>query len=253
MKNNTLLLTALSAAAIATGSATAGELTGSLSLDYNSHFTLYGQDVWGAGSNLTTQATLNPALSLNYQVNDALSFQTGFWLDVNDNAGSDFETQETDIWLGVSYTSGIATYSATYQTWQYGTNLEGSNADSEEVLDLAVSFDTFLSPSLTYHKRLDGSGNQSLGSILVLSASHSFDISEKFSVTIPVSIAAVTDKLNGSDSGYAYTSAGLQGSYALNDSTSLNAGITYFTTDGDVAGNVDEDFHTINAGVSYSF
>ena len=253
MKNNTLLLSTLAAAAVATGSATAGELTGSLSLDYNSHFTLYGQDVWSAGSNLTSQATINPALSLNYQVTDALSFQTGFWLDVNDNAGSDFESQETDVWFGASYTSGIVTYSATYQNWQFGVNPEGTNADSEEVLDLAVSFDTFLSPSLTYHKRLDGAGNVPLGSIFVLSASHSFDLTEKLSVTIPASIAAVTDRLNGTESGYAYTSVGLQGSYALTDSLSLNAGITYFTTDGDVAGNTDEDFHTINAGVSYSF
>ncbi len=257
MKNNTLLLSTLAAAAVATGSATAGELTGSLSLDYNSHFISYGLDVWSGGPNQTDQSTFNPAVSFNYQVSDALSFNTGFWLDVNDNvAGSDFDTQETDTWFGVSYAKGKATYSATYQSWNYA-------GDTEEILDFAVALDTFLSPSLLIHVRTDagaavggpavGGAAAFEGTIAVLGASHSFDVTDKFSVTVPVSVGITFDAFHTSERGYAFTSVGLQSSYALTDAASFNAGITYYNTDEGVTGNANNNFITTNIGVSYSF
>lgn len=252
MKKNTLLLTALSAATIATGSATAadGELTGSISLDYNSHFISYGNDVWGGGTSLTREDTFNPALSFNYKVSDAWSFQAGVWLDINDNVdGSDFDTQETDTWFGASYTSGIATYSATYQSWNYA-------GDTEEILDFAVALDTFLNPSLLIHVRTDKGAagtNADEGAFAVLSGSHSFDVNDDFSVSVPVAVGFALDSFHTEDDGFAYASIGLQGSYALKDSTSLNFGLTFWTTDSDVADNPSDEFVTYNAGLSYSF
>ncbi|MGJ8677261.1 MAG: hypothetical protein ACSHX0_07070 [Akkermansiaceae bacterium] len=248
MKNKLQLLTALGAATIATGSATAGELSGSVSLDYNSHFISYGSDVWGAGDSLTDAPTFNPSVGIDYAISDALTFSTGFWLDVNDNASSDFETVETDIWFGLSYTSGIVTYSATFQNWQYA-------GDSEEILDLGVSFDVMFAPSITLHHRLDAGpglgGNE--GTYLVVGAGHGFDVNDCFSVSIPVAVGFALDEFHTDEDGYGFASIGLQGSYTLTDATSLNFGVTYYTTDGDVTGNADEDFLTANAGVSFSF
>jgi len=285
MKNNTLLLAALGTACVATGSATAGDelvdsittgsatvanhlvdsagateskLTGSVSLDYNSHFISYGLDVWGGGDNLTDEDTFNPSVSINYQINDALSVQTGFWLDINDNdasfdPGSDFDTQETDTWVGVTYTHGIASYSATYQSWNYA-------GDTEEILDFAVAFDTFLSPSLLIHVRSDaGAANSAPGSeadegtFAVLSASHSFSVTDRFSVSVPVAVGFALDSFHTSEDGYAYTSVGLQGSYALDDAASINFGLTYYNNDDAVTGNLEENFITTNVGISYSF
>jgi len=248
MKKHTLLLSAISVAAITTGSALEGELTGSLSLDYNSHFISYGSDVWGGGTSLTRGDTFNPALSLNFQVNDKLSFQSGFWLDINDNvSGSDFDTQETDVWFGVSYASGIATYSATYQSWNYA-------GDTEEILDFKVALDTFLNPSLLIHVRTDqGAAVGDEGTFAVLSGSHSFEVSERFSVSVPVAVGFALDSFHTEEDGFGYASIGLQGSYSLNDYTSLNFGLTYWTTDSDVVGNPSDEFVTYNAGVSFSF
>lgn len=269
MKNNTLqILSALGVVSIAAGTATAGDdtyiapvapapaaeskLSGSISADWNSHFISYGTDVWGGQSSLTREDTLFVSVGIDYAISDSLTFSTGFWLDVNDNdAGDtansdDFGVQETDIWFGLSKSMGIATYSATFQNWQYA-------GESEEVLDLAVSLDTFLSPSLLWHKRLDGSGPQQLGSMLVLSGSYDMDLTDSLSLSIPVAVAYATEELNGSEDGYAYTSVGLQGSYALTEQASANFGLTYYMTDEDVTGNSVEDFLTANAGVSFSF
>jgi hypothetical protein len=243
---NTLPLLVLGAVGMTAAPLTAGELTGSASLDYNSHFISYGFDVWGGGDNPGSVATLNPAVSLNYQVDDKLSFNSGFWLDVNDNLGS-FDTVETDTWIGVAYDAGLATYSATFQNWQYA-------GTSEEVLDLAVSFDTTLSPYIMLHNRLgEGASGGYNGTFLVLGGEHSFDVSECFSVTVPVAVGFVLDEFHTTESGYGYASIGLQGSYALTDSTSFNFGVTYYDTDDEVVGNDEDSFLTYNAGISLSF
>ncbi len=197
---------------------------------------------------MTEAPTFNPSVSLDYALTDSVTLSTGFWLDVNDNpSGSDFKVQETDVWFGVSYTSGIMTYSATYQNWQYA-------GDSEQILDLGVSFDTFLSPSITIHKRLtEGASGGFDGTFLVLGAEHSFDLSDKFSLTIPIALGVALDEFHTTESGYGYASIGLQGSYAINDFTSFNAGVTFYDTDADVVGNADDQFLTANVGLSFSF
>ena len=236
-----------SAASLITAStAQAGDLSASLSLDTNSHFISYGFDVWGAGDD--QDILFNPSLSVDYKINDNWAFSTGFWLDVNDKpAGSSFRTQETDTWVGFAYSKDIYTVSATYQSWQYAS-------DTEEILDVALSLDTFLSPSLTWHNRLDpGASGGSNGSFLVLGAEHSFDINEKFSLTVPVAVGFALSEFHTAQDGYGYASIGLQGSYVLNEMSSLNFGITYYDTDSGVVGNAEDSFLTYNAGISFSF
>ena len=262
MNNILPLLTVLGTACITVSSLTAGEpaaakLTGSAALDYNSHFISYGFDVWGGGTNPGGDSTLNPVVSLNYQLNEKWSFNAGFWLDVNDNKGP-FETVETDTWVGVAYDAGLATYSATLQNWQYAE-------DSEVILDLGVSFDTFLSPSIKLHHRINEGGAASFddvtgdqvggfaGTFLVLGGSHSFDITESFSVSVPVAAAFALDEFHTTESGYGFASIGLQGSYSINDCTAFNFGLSYYDTDDQVVGNPDDNFFTYNAGMSFSF
>jgi|TARA_B110000285_G_scaffold146994_1_gene164017 hypothetical protein len=246
MKNTMPLLTILGAASMMTSPLSAGELSGSISFDYNSHFISYGFDVWGGGKNPSGESTFNPSVSIDYQVNDQWTLSSGFWLDVNDNTG-DFETVETDIWFGASYTTGITTISGTFQNWQYG-------GVSEEVFDLGVSFDTFLSPSVMLHHRLDeGASGGFDGTFLLIGAEHTFELSDSFSITVPVAVGFALSEFHTTETGYGYASIGLQGSYALNDSTSLNVGATYYDTDDAVVGNVDDSFITYNAGISISF
>lgn len=226
------------------------KLTGSFDLNANSHFISYGYDVWQAGNSPTDKWTFNPAVALNYQLNDRWSFNSGFWLDVNDNVeGDHLKVQETDIWLGAAYKMGITTIGVTYQNWQY-------SGDSEQIIDVAFGFDTILSPSILFHNRIDpGAGGGTNGTFLVFGAEHTFDCYESFSVTVPVAAAFALTEFHtpDSDTGFGYASIGLQGSYTINDYSSLNFGLTFYATDADVVGNEDDNFMTYNAGVSFSF
>ncbi len=256
MKITTKLL--IGVAALGATTISQAELTGSLALDYNSHFISYGADVWGAGSDMD-DFLFNPSLGFNYEVNDKLSFNAGIWLDVNDLAGDGFAIQETDIWLGMVYGFDWGSVSVTWQNWHYGdypTDASGTviGDDTEEVLDLGISLDTFLSPSLTLHSRLGGgAGDGNTGTMAVLSGGYDFAASEAATISFSASVAAAISKFHTDETGYAYTSLGVSASYAVSEVTSIYAGLTYYTTDDDVVGNDDSDFVTINAGTSFSF
>lgn len=229
----------------------APKLTGSASLDLNSNFILYGQAIYGNSDDYDGQGTFNPSLSLNYQKTEALSFNAGVWLDINDNTNSSrVDVEETDVWVGAAYTSGITTYSLTFQNWQYA-------GESEEVLDLGFSFDTFLNPSILFHQRLgEGASGGDRGTLLVLGASHGWDLSDNWSLTVPVSVGfALTDDYygQGADTGLAYASIGLQNSYALTDNSSFNFGVTFYTSDDEVIGNSKDEFLGWNVGYSFNF
>ena len=243
--NQKILSTIGAASLIVAGQTQAGELTAGLSLDYNSHFISYGFDVWGDGD--SPQGTFNPSLSLDYKVSDSLSLNAGVWLDVNDNGGGSFEAVETDVWIGASYNFGVTTLSATFQNWQYG-------GTSEEILDLGLSFDTFLSPSITLHTRLgEGASGGFDGSFVVFGAEHGIDLSDDFSLSIPVSLGFAIDDFHTTETGYGFASIGLQGSYTIDEMTSFNFGVTYWDTDDEVVGNAEDSFLAYNAGLSFSF
>ncbi len=108
MKKTTSIFAALGVAA-ASGSANAGDLSATLALDVNSHFVSYGLDVWGTGDD--ADFLFNPSLSVDYAVNDSLSFNAGVWMDINTQSTGSFEAVETDVWVGVSYDLGFGSVS----------------------------------------------------------------------------------------------------------------------------------------------
>jgi hypothetical protein len=231
-------------------------LSGSLSLDFNTHFVSYGWDVWQDGASMS-DPTFNPSLNLTWQLTDAFSFNLGTWWDVNSKADSAIggRIQEVDVWAGVGYTLGGLTTSVTYQAWMYGS-------DTEEILDVKFAYDTFLSPSLTIHSRLDeGASGGQTGTVLVAGIEEGFDLGP-VSFTVPLSLAYfMADDFHpgSSDEGFGYASLGLLASYALPIDAkfgewALKGGFTYYLTDDDVVGNPDEDnFLTASLGVSVAF
>ncbi len=232
-------------------------LSGSLTLDYNTHFVSYGNDVWNAGTDFGHDATFNPALSLTWQLTDALSFTAGTWWDVNDNVTSAIggDLQEVDLFFGLTYDAGLVSVSGTYQAWIYGS-------DTEHVFDLGVSLDTFLSPTLTIHNRFEeGASGGDTGTVLVLGVSHGFELGP-VSFSIPVNVGYFLDDgfhgLGVTDDGFGFASTGLSASIPLPiddkfGEWDLHGGLTYYVTDEDVTGDDDNAFLTGTIGIGVAF
>lgn len=271
-----LLALALSAGAMAgvvesttTTTVTAAEkedfLTGTLSFDANSHFISYGWDVWGDGSSLSRYA-FNPSLEFAWELPGGFTATLGTWWDVNakpvglapgtPESPIGGKIQEIDVWAGLAYNVGDFTAKVTYQNWFYGS-------ETEEVLDVAFSYDTFLSPSLTIHQRLDeGASGGNTGTVAVLGLSHSVEAGPvTFSFPFNVAYFFQDDYHPGStDSGFGYGSLGVTASMPISfisdayGDWSIHAGLTYYVTSSDVVGNGRKnDFLTANVGVSIGF
>lgn len=237
-------------------------VSGTLKLDFNSHFISYGADVWADGSSMS-DPTFNPMLELAFALPADFTLTLGTWWDVNSKINSAIggRLQEVDVWTGLSYTYDKFTVSATYQAWMYGS-------DTENILDFKFAYDTFLSPSLTIHQRLDqGAALGDEGTILVLGLSHGIEAGP-VSISFPVNIAYfLTDDFHnpfvagGADDGFGYFSLGVSASLPLSPyigeaygDWTLNGGLTYFITDDDVIPNNPQDsFLTANLGLSMSF
>ena len=245
-------------------------ISGVLTLAGNSHFISYGKDVYGTGSSLS-QPQFNPSLEFTFKLPENFALTLGTWWDIHDKAAPGFASsdsglgshiQEIDVWAGLSYTWDKLTVGATYQSWIYG-------GSTESIVDVKVGYDCLLSPTLTWHNRVDeGASLGDNGSVLVLGLSHTFELGP-VSLSTPVNFAAnLTDDYNtnaligqtSSDSGYAYTSAGLQAAYPLEflgdcyGEWSLVGGLTYYWTNGSVIPvNPINHFLTYNFGLSATF
>ncbi|MGJ8634159.1 MAG: hypothetical protein ACSHX7_09590 [Luteolibacter sp.] len=236
-------------------------VSGSLSLDANSHFMSYGLDVWGDGDSLT-DISFNPSLELAFALPGDFTFVLGTWWDINSkNNGTvnnpiGSKIQEVDIWAGVSKDFGPVSVGLTYQAWAYGNT-------TEDVLDLSIGVDTFLSPSLTVHQRLDpGASGGDKGTVLVLGLEQGFDVGP-VAISFPFSIAYFTEEgfHGGGDSGLGYGSIGVAFSVPLSTfigdgygDWDLHGGVTYYVTDQQVIPiNVEGDFLTANLGLGLSF
>lgn len=235
-----------------------GVVSGTLSLDLNTHFVSYGFDVWASGGNFGGNSTFNPSLQLDWALTDTTSLFIGTWWDVNDNVPSAIggDLQEVDIWGGMSTSFGALSLSATYQAWMYGS-------DTEQILDIGIGYDCLLSPSLTIHNRLDeGASGGQTGTILVLGISHDFELGP-ITVTPSANFAYFLqdDYHPGStEDGYGYTSLGLSASYPLSFIDSkfgewdIHGGLTYYITDDNVVANAkDDDFLTGSIGIGVAF
>jgi len=245
------------------------KVTGTLSLDAYSHFVSYGNDVWGDASDANDFA-FNPLLELSFDLGGGWSASLGTWWDVNDSkpSNNDFgnanslggNIQEIDVWVGVGYETGIYSASLTYQQWFYG-------GDTEEILDLSLGLDVFLSPSILIHQRLAagaaGAAGGGQGTVIVFGLEYGFETGP-VSWSVPLKAAYFpTDGYHGEDAddGFGYASIGLNGSVplpflnnALGGDWSFNAGLTYYATNDDVAVNNDDDrFVVSNFGVALSF
>lgn len=288
MKNkyrNSLILAPLAVIALATGVANAGSpetmtttaavtpaasddvISGILKLDFNTHFVSYGADVWGDGSTMS-EPTFNPNLELYFALPADLTLTIGTWWDVNTNKG-DFgaesplggRIQEVDVYAGLAYTIDKFTVGLTYQAWMYGGN-------TEDIIDLKFSYDTFLAPSLTIHHRLDqGAAAGDEGTVLVLGLSHSIEAGP-VTISFPFNLGYfLTDDFHnfpvngGSDTGFGYLSIGAATSLSLTpyigDSYgdwALNGGLTYFITEEDIIpNNPQSSFLAASLGLSVAF
>jgi hypothetical protein len=250
-------------------------ISGVLKLDFNTHFISYGSDVWGDGSSMS-DPTFNPMVELAFALPADLTLTLGTWWDVNSKIDSAIggRIQEVDVWTGLSYSIDKLTISATYQAWMYGS-------DTENILDVKFAYDTFLSPSLTIHQRLNqGAAVGDEGTILLVGLSHSIEAGP-VTVSFPVNIAyfategfhqnavaalpatpAVPPALGvpgipampavpaiaEADDGLGYLSIGVAAALPLNPyigdaygDWTLNGGLTYYITDDGVIPNNPQD------------
>ncbi len=236
------------------GSILGSAVSGSLSLDYNSHFISYGADVWGAGDEMS-DALFNPSLELTFQLTENVSFILGTWWDVNDNTISDIggSVQEIDVWAGIGFGLGPVDVTILYQEWLYAK-------ESERIIDVILALDLPLSPSLTLHNRVnEGASGGDNGLVAVLGIEHGFSAGI-VDFAIPVSVAAATEDFHGGDSGFAYASIGLNATIPLGfmneelGSWNIHGGLTYFITDDEVIpNNPDDSFVTANLGIGIDF
>lgn len=239
--------------------------SGTLSLDANSHFISYGWDVWADGSSMSRYG-FNPSLELAWELPGGFTATLGTWWDVNakptglapgtPESPIGGKIQEIDVWAGLAYNVGDFTAKVTYQNWFYGS-------ETEEILDVTFSYDTFLSPTLTLHNRLDeGASGGQTGTVAVLGVSHSVEAGPvTFSFPLNVAYFFQDDYHPGStDDGFGYGSFGVTANMPLEfisdayGDWSMHAGLTYYVTSGDVVGNPRKDsFLTANVGVTVAF
>ena len=268
--------TSLLALSLVTGTVFAGEemkpapapapaedvISGVLTLSANSHFISYGNDVWGDGASLS-RLEFNPTLEFTFKLPENFSLVLGTWWDVTSKGATPARiggyTQEIDLWAGVGYTYDKFSVMTTYQAWSYGGGVE-------QIIDVKLAYACLLSPSLTFHNRVaEGASGGANGTIMVLGLSHTIDAGP-VAISFPVNFAtALTDNYHrdtgtGADSGYAYTSVGVQAAYPLAflgdtyGKWSLTSGLNYYWTNNNVTvNNSENNFLTYNFGLAASF
>jgi hypothetical protein len=226
-------------------------VTGSLNLNYNTHFVSYGQDIWGAGTDFGDNGTFNPSIELNFDLGGGWKAILGTWWDVNSNADSNIgdAIQEVDVWAGVGYTTGPWSFTLLYQEWLYASQ-------SERIVDFKIAYANFLNPSLTLHGRVDGAAPFDTGLVTVLGIAPGTSAGP-VSLTFPIQVAADTQGFHGGDGGFSFASAGVTASVPvkfLPGKWALNASLVYYYTEESVfPTNVDDAFLTGSIGLGLTF
>ncbi|MDB6132370.1 MAG: hypothetical protein JWM59_613 [Verrucomicrobiales bacterium] len=236
-----------------TAPAPSDAVTGTLGLNYNTHFISYGQDIWQAGTDFGDNATFNPSFELNFDLSHGFKAILGTWWDVNKNAPSnigDDVIQEIDVWGGFSYTVNKWSFSLLYQEWMYASQ-------SERIVDFKIAYaDGLLNPSLLLHGRVDGAEPFDTGLVTVLGIAPGTKAGP-LTLTFPIQVAADTDGFHGGDGGFSFASAGVTASVPLKfmpGDWALNAGLIYYHTEKSVfPTNPDSDFLTGTIGLGLTF
>ena len=225
-------------------------VTGNLTINYETHFISYGQDVWAIGDSWS-KALVHPSLELDFNIAKNLQFYVNTWWDVNDlgetNIGKNI--QEIDVNVGFYYTWDKLKFQLGYGAWNYASQ-------TESVLEGRVTYnDGFWSPFVAVHGRVDIGSNIGFDNGVV--AQVGFAPSKTWgpvTLALPVTVSFDSDNYHGGDAGFAYVSAGLAATYAINKHLALNLGVTYYhTNDTVIPGNPDSDFVTGLAGFSINF
>lgn len=238
--------------AVPTPTPAAPVVTGTLNLNYNTHFISYGQDIWGAGTDFGDKGTFNPSIELAFDLGGGFKALLGTWWDVNSNADSNIgdAIQEVDVWTGLGYTTGAWSFTLMYQEWMYASQ-------SERIVDFKIAYaDGLINPSLMLHGRVDGAEPFDTGLVTVLGIAPGTKAGS-VSLSFPIQVAADTEGYHGGDGGFSFASAGVSASVPISflpGKWALNAGLTYYHTEGSVfPTNVDEDFLTGSVGLGLSF
>lgn len=235
-------------------------VSGVLKLDLNTHYISYGNDTWGDGNPNIDELNFNPFLELAFALPANFKATLGTWWDVNGKgSGSTLggDLREVDVWVGLAYTYNELTIGVVGQEWLYGS-------DSEEIVDVNLSYDCFLKPTLIIHNRVgeEASGGDN-GSVIIGGISYGFDAGP-VAITFPLNVAyfATSDFYGaGGNTGFGYASIGLGASLPLSPylgsaygNWTLNGGLTYYFTDKDITiNNTQDKFLTANLGLSLSF
>lgn len=230
-----------------------------VSLDANSHFMSYGFNVWQPDTDdIGDEWLFQPSASVEYAISETSGVYAGAWFDVNSLAddpdvGPDLggDVQEMDIWVGYWFSTGDFTFDFTLQQWYYASEVEG-------IFDITISHDSLFAPYLRAHTRFESVGGQEKGTIfetgVTLYEGEIADIAYGFSAGLAFNF---DDYHQSGEDGYAYSFLGASASYVIYSSDSLevdlHGGLTYYNTDEDNVGNIDDDILTANFGVGFSF
>lgn len=131
-----------------------------------------------------------------------------------------------------------------------------SNLNAQEYY-IGFSYDTFLSPSITYYRDYsdEGSGGAN-GEYYIASIGHSVSLSEKYGVSLDLGQEVGFNKnyFIAGDGYYSLTTAGI--SAPLSDNTTLSVSAGYSIPFGDLkndnVGNYDAEFY-YGAGLAFAF
>lgn len=225
-------------------------VTGNLTINYETHFISYGQDVWGAGTSWR-DALVHPSIELDFNIAKNLQFYVNLWADVNDNADTTIGRyiQEIDVNVGFYYTWDKLKFQLGYGAWNYASQ-------TESVIEGRVTYnDGFWSPFIALHGRVDIGSNigfdDGLVSQIGIAPSKTWGA---LTLALPITVSFDTNNYHGGDGGFAYVSAGLGATYAFTKHLALNLGVTYYhTNDSVIPVNPKSDFVTGLAGITVSF
>lgn len=225
-------------------------VTGNITLNYDTHFISYGQDIWAAG-NSWKDALIHPSAELDFNLGGGWQFYVNTWLDINDNAPTTIgkNVQEIDLNVGFYYTVDKLKFQIGYGSWNYA-------GQTEHVIEGKVSYnDGLINPFILVH------GRPAIGSNIGLSTGAVGQIGiapgKTFgpcSLSFPITLSFDTDGFHGGDAGFAYVSAGPSASIALSKHISMNLAVMYYHTESAVfPTNPDDDFVTGTAGFTVAF
>lgn len=235
----------------------AGEnVSGSLSLDFNSHFMSYGFNVWGANTeDIGDEILFQPSAGLSFALNEGSAIYTGVWADVNDLATSSIadSVQEIDVWVGYYFTVGKFKIDFTLQSWMYASETEG-------IFDVTVSYDTMFSPYVKFHNRFETvTAAQNKGTIIEIGGTAYSTTVGPVSLSVPVAAAFAPQEYHvAGEEGYVYSYTGVKFTLPLGIPESygvwdIHGSVLYYDTEYSTTGNAETGYLTAGVGIGLAF